>query len=43
MFGPLPMALISGKIVAKVRVERGRLPSASWIGDGLNPAVEDDD
>ena len=34
-FGPLPLALIQGKIIAKVLPWRERC----WIGNGLEPAA----
>jgi inner membrane protease subunit 1 len=43
MFGPLPMALISGKVKAKVSFESWQLPNVTWIDDGLMPSEEDDD
>ncbi|KAF2165436.1 hypothetical protein M409DRAFT_24286 [Zasmidium cellare ATCC 36951] len=43
MFGPLPLALISGKVMAKVD-RPGTLPGFSWIEHGFQPAyIEDDD
>jgi inner membrane protease subunit 1 len=50
MFGALPMALISGKIIAKFNTEALSLfsPSSwftffSWIENGLQSAPEDDE
>ncbi|SMR48207.1 unnamed protein product [Zymoseptoria tritici ST99CH_1E4] len=41
MFGPLPMALINGKVTAKVSFERWSLPELVRF-DGFKPAIEDD-
>ena len=39
MFGPLPMALIKGKVVARYRTWF----DLHWFENGLEPAVEDAD
>lgn len=38
MFGPLPLALIKGKIVLRYH----SVLDFNWIENGLQPAVEDD-
>lgn len=44
MFGPLPMALITGKVVAKFNWQGTLLPQVSRLEHGLKPAyIEDDD
>jgi len=48
MFGPLPLALIKGKVVALFGFGRWGLPWGKWVNDGLEDArledyVDDDE
>lgn len=38
LFGPVPMALIKGKVLARYRL----WSDFQWLGNGLKLAVEDD-
>ncbi|KAI5362514.1 putative peptidase S26A, signal peptidase I, lexA/Signal peptidase-like superfamily [Septoria linicola] len=42
-YGPLPMALIKGKVLAKYNFHRYYPSGFTWLDQGLQPAVEDDD